>query len=173
MGQSAGTARFAGSPLIAAVIPGQDPAVWMRALELAESLSAPLIAAFVDPASYLIEWVPGNKVLPISLDPVHEPDDDTAIAAARLKESLSQVAAGHATTWALRIIAGDPALALGRLAQAVGASTIIIGARRPGILAKVDELLSGSLMHRLLTTQPIPVLGIPSPDRKHHFHSHG
>ncbi|MDQ0277491.1 hypothetical protein QO003_001794 [Arthrobacter silviterrae] len=40
-------------------------------------------------------------------------------------------------------------------------------------MAKVDELVSGSLMHRLLTTQPVPVLGIPSHDVKHHFHSHG
>ncbi|MCQ9164223.1 universal stress protein [Arthrobacter sp. STN4] len=173
MSESAGMTRFTGSPVIAGVIPGQDPAVWMRALELAESLSAPLIAAFVDPASYLIEWVPGNKVLPISLDPVLDPDDDTAIAAARLKESLGAVAADYDTTWAMRIIGGDPALALGRLAQATGASTIVIGARRPGIMAKVDELASGSLMHRLLTTQPVPVLGIPSPEMKHHFHSHG
>ncbi|MCU6479687.1 universal stress protein [Arthrobacter sp. A2-55] len=172
MSESAGIARFTGSPVIAGIIPGQNPAVWTRALELAESLSAPLIAAFVDPASYLIEWAPGNEVLPISLDPVLDPDDDTAIAAARLKESLGDVAADYSTTWAMRIIGGDPALALGRLAQTVGASTIVIGARRPGIMAKVDELVSGSLMHRLLTTQPVPVLGIPSHDMKQHFHSH-
>jgi nucleotide-binding universal stress UspA family protein len=138
-------------------------------LELADGLSAPLIAAFVDPANYLIEWTPGNNVLPISLDP----DDDTAIAAARLKVSLTAAAADNQVNWSLRIIGGDPALALGRLAEAVGASTIVIGGRRPGIMAKVDELVSGSLMHRLLTTQPVPVRGIPSPDVKHHFHSPG
>ena len=155
-------ARFAGSPIIAGVIPGQDPAVWLRALELAESLSSPLIAAFVDPASYLIEWTPGNNVLPISLDPVIDPDDETAIATAQLKETLGHAAAGYGTTWSLRVIGGDPALALGRLAEAVGASIIVIGTRRPGFMAKVDELVSGSLIHRLLTTQHVPVLGIPS-----------
>jgi nucleotide-binding universal stress UspA family protein len=173
MGEQAARAGFSGSPVIVGVIPGQDPAVWDRALELAQSRSVPLLAAFVDPASYLIEWTPGNKVLPISLDPVLDPDDDTAIAAARLKASLTAAATGYEVNWSLRIIGGDPALALGRLAEAVGASTIVIGARRPGFMAKVDELVSGSLMHRLLTTQTIPVLGIPSPDVQHHFHSHG
>lgn len=173
MSEQAARARFSGSPVIVGVIPGQDPAVWDRALELAESRSVPLIAAFVDPASYLIEWTPGNNVLPISLDPVLEPDDDTAIAGARLKESLTAAAAGYDVDWSLRIIGGDPALALGRLAEAVGAATIVIGARRPGFMAKVDELVSGSLIHRLLTTQTVPVLGIPSPDVQHHFHSHG
>lgn len=172
MGEQAARAGFSGSPVIVGVIPGQDPAVWDRALKLAQSLSVPLIAAFVDPASYLIEWTPGNNVLPISLDPVLDPDDDTAIAAARLKESLTAASAGHDVNWSLRIIGGDPALALGRLAEAVGASTIVIGARRPGFMAKVDELVSGSLMHRLLTTQTVPVLGIPSPDVQRHFHSH-
>ncbi|MDJ0356586.1 universal stress protein [Paenarthrobacter sp. PH39-S1] len=166
-------ARFSGSPVIVGVMPGQNPAVWDRALELAESWSVPLIAAFVDPASYLIEWTPGNQVLPISLDPVLGTDDDTAIAAAQLKEGLAAAAAGYDVDWSLRIIGGDPALALGRLAEAAGASTIIIGARRPGFMAKVDELVSGSLMHRLLTTQTVPVLGIPSPEVQQHFHSHG
>ncbi|MCC9069440.1 universal stress protein [Arthrobacter cryoconiti] len=124
----------------------------------------PLLAAFVDPASYLIEWTPGNNVLPTSLDPVLAPDDDAAIAGAQLKESLAAAEAGYGVDWSLRIIAGDPALALGRLAEAIGAATIVLGARRTGFMAKVDELVSGSLMHRLLTTQTVPVLGIPSPD---------
>lgn len=173
MSEQADWAGFSGSPVIVGVIPGQDPAVWSRALELAQSWSVSLIAAFVDPASYLIEWTPGNRVLPISLDPVIEPDDETAIAAGELKQSLTAAAAGYEVDWSLRIIGGDPALALGRLAAAVGASTIVIGTRRPGFMAKVDELVSGSLIHRLLTTQAVPVLGIPSPDVQHHFHSHG
>ncbi|NVN00521.1 universal stress protein [Arthrobacter sp. SDTb3-6] len=173
MNEHAGFAPFAGSTIIAGVTPGQDPAVWERALELAESLSAPLIAAFVDPASYLIEWTPGHEILPISLDPILDQEDETAIAASRLKKSLQDAAASYNTTWAMRIIAGDPAPALGRLAEATGASTIVIGTRRPGIMAKVDELVSGSLMHRLLSTQPVPVLGIPSHGLKHRPHSHG
>lgn len=173
MSEEAARAGFSGSPVIVGVIPDQDPRVWARALELAHSQSVPLIAAFVDPASYLIEWTPGNKVLPISLDPILEPEDETSIAAAEIKESLTTAAAGHDVDWSLRIIGGDPALALGRLAAAAGASTIIIGARRPGFMAKVDEIVSGSLIHRLLTTQTVPVLGIPSPEVQRHFHSHG
>ncbi|MCC9068355.1 universal stress protein [Arthrobacter cryoconiti] len=173
MSEQPSRAGFSGSPVVVGVIPDQGPVVWERALELAQSWSVPLIAAFVDPASYLIEWAPGNKVLPISLEPVLEPDDETSIAAGELKQSLAAAAAGYEVDWSLRIIGGDPALALGRLAEAVGASTIVIGTRRPGFMAKVDELVSGSLMHRLLTTQAVPVFGIPSPDVQHHFHSHG
>ncbi|RAN76306.1 hypothetical protein B5P43_23565 [Bacillus sp. SRB_336] len=84
---------------------------------LAESWSAPLIAAFLDPASYLIEWTPGNQILPISLEPVLDPDDDSAIAAAQLKESPAVAVAGYGVDWSLRVIGGDPALALGRRAS--------------------------------------------------------
>lgn len=162
-----------GSPIIVGVMPEQAPEVWQQALELAQSLSAPLIAAFVDPASYLIEWTPGNQVLPTSLDPVIEADDETAIAALQLKENLGLAAAEYSTSWSLRILGGDPALAMGRLAAAMGASTIVAGTRRPGFVAKVDELVSGSMMHRLLTIQPVPVLGIPSSSVQNHFQSHG
>lgn len=164
---------LAGAPIIVGIIPGQDPAVWARSLELAEGLDVPLMAAYVDPASYLIEWKPRDQVMPTSLDPVLEPDDEAAIAAAELQESLQQAAAGRGTSWSLRVIAGDPALALGRLANAVGASIIVIGTRRPGLMGKVNELASGSLIHRLLTTQPVPVLGIPSHGEQHHIHPHG
>ncbi|MEO8222662.1 MAG: universal stress protein [Specibacter sp.] len=173
MNEQAVRTRFSGSPVIVGVMPDQDPGVWERALDLAQSLNAPLIAAFVDPASYLIEWTPGNDVLPISLNPVVEPEDETSQASTELKETLAAGAANYSTTWSLRIIGGDPALAIGRLAAAVEASTIVVGARRPGFLAKVDELVAGSVIHQLLTTQTVPVLGIPSPDMQRHFHSHG
>lgn len=173
MSEQADSASFGGSPVIVGVMPDQDLGVWERALDLAQSLNAPLIAAFVDPASYLIEWTPGNNVLPISLNPAVEPEDETSQAAAELKETLEAGATNHPTPWSMQIIGGDPALALGRLAAAVGASTIVVGARRPGFLAKVDELVSGSVIHQLLTTQTVPVLGIPSPDVQRHFHSHG
>ena len=90
MNDPAEVTRFTGSPLIVGVFPGQDPAVWQRALDLSESLSAPLLAAFVDPTSYLIEWTPGNDVLPISLEPVIDPEGEAAIAAAELKEVLER-----------------------------------------------------------------------------------
>lgn len=173
MSEQAAMARLGGAPVIVGVIPGQDPAVWARALELAHSRAAPLIAAFVDPTSYLIEWTPGANVVQISLDPVIDPVDETSISAASIRESLTTAAAGNDVDWSLRVIGGDPALALGRLAAEVGASTIVIGGRRPGFMAKVDELVSGSLIHRLLTTQTVPVLGIPSPEVQRHFHSHG
>ncbi|WP_417234747.1 universal stress protein [Arthrobacter sp.] len=163
---------FARSPIIVGTIPGQNPAVWARAVELAEALAAPLVAAYVDPASYLIEWKAGNEVAPTSLDPVLEPDDEAALAAAGIRDAFGPAASGHGVAWSLRVIGGDPALALGRLATAVGASSIVIGTRRLGLLAKVNELATGSLMHRLLATQHLPVLGIPSHEAHHRLRAH-
>jgi len=55
--------RFAGSPVIAAVMPGQDRRVWAVAAELCQCLRAHLTFAFVDPASYLVELTPRQVIL--------------------------------------------------------------------------------------------------------------
>ena len=156
---------FAGSPVIAAVMPGQDRRVWAVAAELCQCLRAHLTFAFVDPASYLVELTPGQVILPLSLDPVIDPEDDTAAAAAELSEQLGQVMSAYDVSWSLRILAGDPALALGRLASQVGASVIVAGLRRPGILSRAEEVVGASVIHRLQTSQSTPVLAVPANPR--------
>ena len=55
----------------------------------------------------------------------------------------------------------DPARELGRLADAVGARLVVVGARRPGVRGRVGELLTGSVAVRLVHHQHRPVLVVP------------
>jgi nucleotide-binding universal stress UspA family protein len=152
---------FLSSPIVAGVMPGQDPAVPARAAELALELSAALICAYVDPASYLIEWNDAEPIVPASLEPVAEPRDEVALAVRLLRKSLAPTLNPLGIPWTLRLLAGEPALALGRLATSAGASMIVVGSARAGVLARADEVFNGSITLRLLATQQLPVLGVP------------
>ena len=46
----------------------------------------------------------------------------------------------------------------------MNASVIVVGARRPGMLAVVNEVLAGSVVRKLLASQHIAVLAIPRVD---------
>jgi nucleotide-binding universal stress UspA family protein len=152
---------FPFSPIVVGVTADQDPAVVARAAELAGELSAPLICAYVDPASYLLEWSPDEQILPMSLEPSVEPDDDVTAESRRLRKILAETLDPLEISWTLRVLAGEPALALGRLAASAGASLIVVGSRRAGLLARMEELLNGSVALRLMSTQHLPVLGVP------------
>ncbi|WP_427018287.1 universal stress protein [Pseudarthrobacter sp. P1] len=161
---------FEGGPVLVGLMPGQDGAVTARAAELAASLGVVLLGAFVDPASYLIEWDPAGDVEPLSLDPVLSDDDETAGIARELSAQLDSVALEYGVESQFRVVAGERALALGRLAESVGAAIIVVGARRPGLLAKAEELVGGSVVRKLTSSQHTPVLAIPGVV---HFPKHG
>lgn len=152
---------FEEGPVVVGLMPGQDGAVVERAAELAATLNVPLLGAFVDPASYLVEWIPGGHVDQFSLEPVIDDDDETAGIARELAAHLDEVALAYGVEGRLRVVAGERALALGRLAESVGAAVIVVGARRPGLAAKAEELVGGSLLRRLAAIQHTPVLAIP------------
>lgn len=151
---------FHGSPIVVGVIPGHDE-VWLRAAEMAISLSAHLICAYVDPSSYLIEWTPGRvPVLPLSLDPVAA-DDESAAFLARFTAHLQLTLDVTGVSWSFRRLAGDPVLALSRLAASVGASMLVAGSKRSGLISRTEEILNGSVSLRLMGGQERPVLGVP------------
>ncbi|GAC1605896.1 MAG: hypothetical protein NVS3B6_18650 [Pseudarthrobacter sp.] len=63
--------RFSGPPpLLVGVLPGQHPEVLTTAAKLAAKLSVPLLCAYVDEASYLVEWDPARSAHRLSLRPV-------------------------------------------------------------------------------------------------------
>lgn len=156
--------RFGDGSVIVGLLPEQDPAVLECAASLAKATGAELVAAYVDPGSYLIEWDISGNVMGKSLDRALDPEDEAATAVLELGPLLADVAQQHQLKYSFRVLGGDPAMALGRLAGALDAAAIVVGARRPGLLAGVNEALTGSVVRKLLATQSIPVLAIPRVD---------
>ncbi|MDQ0823497.1 nucleotide-binding universal stress UspA family protein [Arthrobacter sp. V4I6] len=150
------------APLVVGVVPGQHPEVLRRAASLAEGLSAPLICAYVDEASYLVEWDPARSAHRLSL----HPDADDAEIRAVTEELRSVVAAACddlGIAWTLRTLAGDPARALGRLTAEAGAAMIIVGTPERGLGHRLSEALNGSVAAWLSHHQDHPVLIVPAP----------
>jgi nucleotide-binding universal stress UspA family protein len=152
-------------PLVVGVVPGQYPEVLRTAASLAHGLSAPLICAYVDEASYLVEWDPGRSSHRLSL----HPDVDEAEIRAVTQELRSIVSAscdGSGVSWTLRTLAGDPARALGKLAAEAGAAMIIVGTPEHGLGHRISEALNGSVAAWLSHHQTLPILIVPAPARR-------
>lgn len=111
--------RFSGTaPLLVGVMPRQHPEVLLTAATLAARLGQPLVCAYVDEASYLVEWDPARSAHRLSLHPDAD-DEDIRTLTAGLQEDITaavgSVPAGTgAVEWTLRMLAGDPARALAR-----------------------------------------------------------
>ena len=153
--------RFSGPPpLLVGVVPGQHPEVLQTAATLAQGLSAPLLCAYVDEASYLVEWDPARSAHRLSLHPDKD-DDDIRSLTNNLKSAIGSAIPGASPEWTLRTLAGDPARALGRLAAEVNAPMIIVGTPEKGFGHRITELLNGSVAAWLTHHQSRPVLVVP------------
>jgi len=150
------------APLVVGVVPGQYPEVLRLAASLAQGLSTLLICAYVDEASYLVEWDPARSAHRLSL---HPDVDDAEIRA--VTQELRTVAAAACDElgvgWSLRTLAGDPARALGRLGAEAGAAMIIVGTPERGLGHRLSEALNGSVAAWLSHHQDRPVLIVPAP----------
>ena len=135
-------------------MPGQDRRVWAVAAELCQCLRAHLTFAFVDPASYLVELTPGQVILPLSLDPVIDPEDDTAAAAAELTEQLGQVMPAYDVSWSLRTLAGDRRPGLGA-ASVTGWGQRDRGRTPPSRDSRPRRGTGGRFSHPPTANQPI------------------
>jgi nucleotide-binding universal stress UspA family protein len=131
----------------------------VAAAGLAAGLGLHLVIAFVDPASYLTEWGPGGSLTAASLDPAA--NEETDFPSGQLLQRLEAVLGSPGADWSFRVLNGDVAPALGRLAKSADASLIIVGGRRPGILAAMDRFLEGSVSAVLVRSQWRPVLIVP------------
>jgi hypothetical protein len=129
------------------------------AASLAADLGLHLVCAFVDPASYLTEWEPGGSRTAVSLDPAA--NEETDFPSGQLLQKLEAVLGSPGAEWSFRVLNGDVGPALGRLAKSAGASLIIVGGHRPGILAAMDRFLEGSVSAVLVRSQWRPVLIVP------------
>lgn len=156
--------RFSGPPpLLVGVMPDQHPEVLRTATQLAARLSAPLLCAYVDEASYLVEWDPARSAHRLSLHPDKD-DQDVRAVTMEIKAVIDDAvttAGDPAISWALRTLAGDPARALARLAAETNAPMIIVGTSERGLAHRISEALNGSVAAWLSHHQSRPVLVVP------------
>ncbi|WP_024366835.1 universal stress protein [Arthrobacter sp. TB 26] len=166
-GPAAYVPRRITGPVLMGVVPGQPLAVAHRAAELAFSLNVKLVCAYVDVTSYLAEEPDGRiEARPIDPDGI---DDDIEGISAAIKERLREALDGTGIGWSFVTLSGDPARALGRLAESADASVIVVGTRERGLGARFEELLVGSVAVHLTHRQHRPVLVVPlAPHTKHH-----
>ncbi|MBB6405485.1 universal stress protein [Arthrobacter sp. AZCC_0090] len=154
-------------PLVLGVLPGQHPHVLQTALDLALHLAAPLVCAYVDEASYLVEWDPAKETHRVSLHP-GKVDADIMAVQNELRSRINEATAAGAVDWTLRTLAGDPAHAISRLAEDVQASMIILGCPEPGLGHRISEALNGSVATWLSRHQSRPLLLVPLPKHGRH-----
>lgn len=152
---------FGGHPIVVGVVPALPELVVLTAVSLARATGSVLWFGYADPERVTVEEHPDGSV-------THTPVDPDGVAAdwrrtdrelrARLAE---QLAGAPDVAWEFRYLAGRPDRALTHLARAVDASAFVIGARTPGVRARVRELLDGSVAVHLTHHQHRPVLVVP------------
>jgi nucleotide-binding universal stress UspA family protein len=149
-------------PVLAGVVPGQSPALLQRAADLAYTLNVKLICAYVDITTYLTEEPDEGIEAPL-LGP-EGPADDAEGAGAGIRERLQNILEGTGIRWSFLILSGNPARALGLLAETAAASVIVVGTRAPRLGTRLEHLLVGSVAVQLTHRQPRPVLVVPLPN---------
>ncbi|MET1065144.1 MAG: universal stress protein [Arthrobacter sp.] len=154
-------------PLVVGVLPGQSPEVLQAAGLLARNLATRLICAYVDEASYLVEWDPGRSAHRLSLHPDTNNAEIRAVTQ-ELRNSIGSACEPLGFDWTLRTLAGDPARALGKLAAEVGAAIIIVGTPEPGPGHRISAALNGSVAAWLSHHQDRPILIVPLRAAAHH-----
>jgi nucleotide-binding universal stress UspA family protein len=154
------------SPLVVGILPGQHREVLETAAALADRLDVPLLCAYVDEESYLVEWDPARSAHRLTL---HPDADDAEIRGVMedLKAMAGSACEGRQVDWSLRMLAGDPARALGRLGTDANAAMIIVGTSERGLGHRISELLNGSVAAWLTHHQGRPVLVVPRSTAAH------
>ncbi len=155
----AGPAR-AGERIVVGVFPGQADAVVLQAAALARTFRAELICSWVDVTRYVVEELADGAVRSLPTDSDLGDVADRGFPP-KLIAQLSRLLDTADVRWSTRELAGDPARALGRLAEVLGAAMIVVGARQAGMRGSLQQLLSGSTALHLAHRQHRPVVVIP------------
>jgi nucleotide-binding universal stress UspA family protein len=139
-------------------MPGLSPRVVREAVRYATLAHAELILVHVDTTRFVAFEDPDGYV--------HSSTVDVAGAAAKaaldeVRRVAAEMLSGQTVIWRVEQGIGDPALALIRFADAVDASLLVVGTRKPGLGESVREFLTGSVAARLSHRQSRPVLVVP------------
>lgn len=80
--------------------------------------------------------------------------------AVEVKGGLVQCLGPPGDGWSFRVLSGAVAPALARLAASTGASLLMVGGPRPGVLAALQRMVEGAVPDELLRIQdrPVPIL---------------
>lgn len=148
-------------PLIVGVIPRQHPGVVAQAAFLAEELGRRIVFVFVEPRSHLAAW---NLTVRMTDLPVPPPEiaEDMSDEAAEIFTALGSLMAGSPAAWVLRIVGGEPWVALGRLADEARGSMFVVGTRDPRLGAHLAGFLAGAVASRLVAHRHLPVVVVPA-----------
>ncbi|MBM7831246.1 nucleotide-binding universal stress UspA family protein [Agromyces cerinus] len=146
-------------PIVVGIKPGLPSRLIQTAERTARSFDCEVIFAYVELNSALVELDSTEPRTRESLDP--EMDEEMAGVAAGVSDMLSAALAETDIRWSFRVLAGDPASALSRLAADVDSRMLIVGTRRHGTLHRVEEFFTGSLAKALAMGQDRPVLLVP------------
>lgn len=162
--------------LVVGVMAGQPDAVATHAAALAAQLGARLVCATVDAGRYAVEEHADGSIRSAPFDPDLADADAGPVGAGtgaadadaeidridpRLDERLHALLDPTGVPWESRALAGDPARALARLADALDAMMIVVGTHEGGLRGSLHELFNGSVAAHLAHRQHRPVVVIP------------
>lgn len=149
-----------GGCILVGVFPGQPDTVVREAARLALRLRTDLVCAHADDSGYMVQAMMDGTVSSLSFDP-DLPDMETPEFDPELAAHLARLLDPSGIRWSTREVSGEPALALGRLAEELGASLIVVGTRRPGVRGGLQEFFTGSMAANLAHRQQRPVVVVP------------
>lgn len=151
--------------VLAGVFPGQSPAVVEEAARLAAAMARPLICAYANPARYPVSEVAGGAVTSAPVDPDFMDDAGDSFPAQlanTLERQLNAMSLdAEELQWRLLLLAGDPAQALARCADTLGAHLIVVGTHGDSH-TPLRELVHRSVAVQLSRKQLRPVLVVPT-----------
>ena len=136
----------------------QPEQILEAAVRFAAAFDAELVCAHVDVARYPTGENPDGSVDSLPFDPDLS-DLGAPIFDPTLARQIEAVLGSGTVRWSLRALAGDPALALSRLADSLGAVAIVVGTRRRR--AGIQEFFAGSIAMHLAHRQHRPVIVVP------------
>ena len=148
------------APVIVGVVHDQPDAVVLSAVEFARRFGAELICASVDRGRYTVHEREDGSVASLPIDP-DLPDLAVEAFPEELERHLATLLQNRGVRWSTRMLAGDPAHAIGRLADRLDAAMIVVGTREAGLRGSIQELLTGSVAAHLAHRQRRPVVVIP------------
>jgi nucleotide-binding universal stress UspA family protein len=150
----------AGERIVVGVFPGQADAVVLQAAALARIFGAELVCSWVDVTRYVVEERADGAVRSLPTDSDIGDSIDRGLPP-KLTAQLARLLDSTNLRWSTRELAGDPARALGRLANILGAAMIVVGTRQAGMRGSLQQFLTGSTALHLAHRQHRPVVVIP------------